>query len=153
MSFRLPKGKEFEELIAAFLQSHGYYVERNVIDRQEEEVLELDIITSDYGNYLPERRLYEAKSGSWGFGDIFKIRGWLDYLNLESGCLIVMQQNAALEFYKKIALSLNVQVVAIPSVDKAAECLKSCITPETLNIIDVTNWRFSYWTERNFCAS
>jgi hypothetical protein len=34
----LPKGKEFEEFLAAFFQTNGYYVERNIIDRQEEEI-------------------------------------------------------------------------------------------------------------------
>ena len=145
---QLPKGKEFEELIAAVLQGHGYYVERNIIDRQEQEVLELDIITSKYGDGLPESNLYEAKTGSWGFEDIFKIRGWLDYLNMESGCLVVLQTNPNIEFYKKIASSLNVEVVPVPSIDRASDCLASCIEPENIDPIDIANWRFSYWTER-----
>ena len=44
----LPKGKEFEEFLAAFFQSNGYYVERSIIDRQEEEVLELDFLATRY---------------------------------------------------------------------------------------------------------
>jgi hypothetical protein len=145
----LPKGKEFEEFLAAFLQAHGYYVERNIIDRQEEEVLELDIISSQYEKGQgPESRLYEVKSGSWGFSEIFKIRGWLDYLHLDSGCLLVQQERTPLDFYQKIAAALNVEVVTIPSVKKATECLKTIIKPENINPIDISTWRFSYWTER-----
>ena len=42
----LPNGKEFEEYLSAFFQSHGLYIERDIIDRQEEDVLELDLITT-----------------------------------------------------------------------------------------------------------
>ena len=83
----LPKGKEFEEFLAAFFQAQGLYVERNVVDRQEEEVLELGIITTNYTKrVVPDNKLFEVKSGSWGFNEVFKGRGWLDYLNLDSGC-------------------------------------------------------------------
>ncbi|MBP7795957.1 MAG: hypothetical protein KA059_04185 [Elusimicrobiales bacterium] len=44
----LPKGKEFEEYISAFFQSGGNYIERNIIEREVEEILELDIIATDY---------------------------------------------------------------------------------------------------------
>jgi hypothetical protein len=37
----LPKEKELEEYVSAHLQSSGLYVERNIIERGEEEVLEL----------------------------------------------------------------------------------------------------------------
>jgi predicted RecB family endonuclease len=72
----LPKDKEFEEFLAAYFQCIGLYVQRNVIDRQEEEVLELDIIATSYSNNSkPDSILVEVKSGEWGFVDIFKIRG------------------------------------------------------------------------------
>ena len=69
----LPKGKEFEEFISAYLQSAGYYLDRNIIDRGIEELLELDIIITDY-DLLPRPRLIEIKSGDWGFSDVFKIK-------------------------------------------------------------------------------
>ena len=144
----LPKGKEFEEYIAAFLQEQGYYIERNIVDSQEEDILELDIISSEYGDKIPESKLFEVKSGSWGFGDIFKIRGWLDYLNMESGCLIVLEEDTGLDFFKKIAISLNLEVVAIYSLENAGECLKSYIASDKIHPLDITIWRFSYWTER-----
>ncbi|HUS49407.1 MAG TPA: hypothetical protein VMZ91_04545 [Candidatus Paceibacterota bacterium] len=85
----LPKGKIFEECVSAFFQSAGEYIERNIIERDIEEILELDIIATDYNSKLPDIKLLEVKSGNWGFPDIFKIRGWIDYLNIEKGILIV----------------------------------------------------------------
>ena len=73
----LPKGKEFEEYISAFFQSGGNYIERSIIEREVEEVLELDIITTDYCSSTPEIKLVEVKSGGWGFPDLFKVRGWM----------------------------------------------------------------------------
>lgn len=144
----LPTGKEFEEFLAAFLQN-SFYVERNIVDRQEEEVLELDIIGSSYEkDKIPSTSLYEVKSGAWGFVEIFKIRGWLDYLNLDSGCLLVLQERAPLEFYKKIASSLNVSIITIPDIDNTGESLKELIQPEGIDKVDIGSWRFSYWTER-----
>jgi len=48
----LPKGKEFEEYISAFFQSGGNYIERNIIEKESKgkEVLELDIIATDYSS-------------------------------------------------------------------------------------------------------
>ena len=81
----LPKEKEFEEFISAYFQNGGYFIEQNIIDRQIEEVLELDIIVTDYNKNPPKIILLEIKSGEWGFADIFKIRGWMDYTNISEG--------------------------------------------------------------------
>ena len=72
----LPEGKEFEEFLAAYFQSRGLYVARNVIDRQEKDVLELDFVTTHYAPLAPpDMSLFEVKGGDWGFNDIFKMRG------------------------------------------------------------------------------
>jgi hypothetical protein len=67
-----PKEKEFEEYIAGFLQCAGVYIERNIVERDVKEVLELDIITTNYDQCPPDVRLIEIKSGGWGFSDISK---------------------------------------------------------------------------------
>ena len=59
----LPKGKEFEEYISACFQLGGYYIERNIIERDIEEILELDIILTNYGTTAPEITLVEVKVG------------------------------------------------------------------------------------------
>ena len=68
---KLPKGKIFEECVSAFFQSAGQYIERNIIERDIEEILELDIIATDYNSKLPDIKLIEIKSGYRGFPDIF----------------------------------------------------------------------------------
>lgn len=149
----LPKGKEFEEFLAAYLQASGRYVERNIIDRQEEEVLELDIIATDYRRgSAPDLLLIEAKGGRWGFGDIFKLRGWLHYLNMPAAALLVSAPRDPFDFYQKIGESLNVAVVAIPDLQKTAESLAPIGVSAKVKPEDILTWRFSYWAERQLLA-
>ena len=67
-----PRGKEFEEYISALFQTGGYYIERNIIYRESSDVLELDIIKTDYSKTLPNIDVVEVKSKGWGLG----IRDW-----------------------------------------------------------------------------
>ena len=110
----LPKGKEFEEYISAFFHSSGnYYIERNIIEREVEEVLELDIVTTDYSPSPPGIKLLEIKSGEWGFPDLFKLRGWMDYLNIENGLFIAAKRKDNINFIKEKAKNLNIDLVVI----------------------------------------
>ena len=147
----LPKGKEFEEFLAAYFQVHGLYVERNIIDRQEEDVLEFDAITTAYESKTapPVNKLLEMKSGDWGFGDIFKIRGWLDYANIPSGALLVHKTRPSIDFYQEISKGLDISIVTIDDLTKAADCLAEMVAPDRMDQKDIVNWRFSYWVERN----
>ena len=96
---RLLKGKEFEEYISAIFQANGCYTERNIIDRGEREVLELDIITTNYksGSFPPEIKLLEVKSGDWGFQDLFKVRGWMTYSGITKGFFITQKEKEKME--------------------------------------------------------
>src|SRR6266446_4223835 len=96
----LPRGDEFEEYASAYFQCGGFYVDRKLIERGEDEILELDIITTDYQHdHVPDIRLLEIKSGSWGFSDIFKVKGWMVYLHLSDGKFIVREHRKYLEFF------------------------------------------------------
>jgi len=146
----LPKGKEFEEYISAFFQSAGnYYIERNIIEREAEEVLELDIIITDYDFSPPKIKLLEVKSGDWGFSDLFKVRGWMDYLNIASGIFVASKERNNVDFLKEKAKKLNIDVVIIPNLSKSPEVLSEFISNGTIEDIDISTWRFSYWVERN----
>jgi hypothetical protein len=116
-----PKDKEFEEYIAAYLQCAGFYIERNIVERDIKEVLELDVITSDYGQTQPDMRLVEIKSGGWGFPEIFKVFGWLKYLEIERGALVVKEVKETPEtqkFYVDKAKTVNIDlVIADPTGD------------------------------------
>jgi len=102
-----PTGKEFEEYISAILQVSGNYIERNIIDRQGVEVLELDIVATQYNNRLPDIRLFEVKSKEWHFADLFKLRGWMDYLNFDSATFIANGSKDNSDKFKEIANKLN----------------------------------------------
>jgi len=125
------------------------YVERNIIDRQEEEVLELDIITTDYKLHKPPvLSLYEVKSGNWGYSDIFKIRGWLDYLELETGHLVVKQERKQPpETCGNVLEKIGIGIIPVPDLHNT-ETLASVLPKLNINKTDIASWRFSYWTER-----
>ena len=145
----LPKGKEYEELVAAYLQATGrYYLDRNIIQREIEEILELDIIISDY-NYLPRPKLIEIKSGGWGFPDIFKIRGWMDYTNIQKGFLIVQQTKDHINFIKRRAKTLNIEVHQASDPDKIETQIGKLLKNVKPDWRDVVTFRYSYWLERN----
>jgi len=147
----LPKGKEFEEYISACFQSGGYYIERNIIKKETEEVLELDIITTDYCLSPPEIKLLEVKSGDWGYSDLFKVRGWMDYLNISKGVFIASKdtEKSKVDSFKKIAKGLNIDLVVISNLSESKEALSELINNRTIEDVDISTWRVSYWVERN----
>jgi len=92
MPIRLPKEpteKQYEELLAACLAGLGYFNEARVhLKKASREVLELDIVATPSGETFENRILFEAKKGGWGFGDLFKVYGWMTYLGIEEGCIV-----------------------------------------------------------------
>lgn len=145
----LPKGKEFEEYIAACFQSGGHYIERNIIEREVEEVLELDIIITDYYSSPPQIQLCEVKSGDWGFSDLFKLRGWMDYTNISKGILIVSKEKDNMDFFKEKAKKLNMDLIVTGNLSESKEALSELMDNGTIEDVDISIWRFSYWVERN----
>ena len=143
-----PKEKEFEEFVAAHLQSASLYVERNIIERGTTEVLELDVITTDYASNAPVSRLIEIKSGGWGFPDLFKLYGWLHYLQIRDGAFVVQETKEDWDFYQSKAQDLDVSLMLIEEMDGAAAILSSLGDTESISEHDVESWRFSYWVER-----
>ena len=83
-----PKGWELEDYVAAHFVSRGCYVETGVKERNPDELLELDIVWTDYRDEPQSVHPVEVKSGSWGLGEVFKFFGWTKYLGLEPGQFI-----------------------------------------------------------------
>jgi len=142
-------GKEFEEFISAYFQSSGLYVERNIVDRDIEEILELDVITTDYNQTPPLIKILEIKSGKWGFPDVFKLRGWMDYLKFSSALLIVNNNKDHIEFIKEKSSTLSIDIAVVENLEETATALFDFYPSEDINQADVMLWRFSYWTEKN----
>lgn len=145
----LPSGDEFEEYISAFFQCGGYHVERKLIDRGEDEVLELDIITTNYKQEsAPDIRLLEIKSGGWGISDVFKVKGWMVYLKLADGKFVVREERDAIGFLTEKAKALGIDLICIPDLAQTADRLKPYTDLGHTADYDIRLWRFSYWTER-----
>lgn len=142
----LPEGKAFEEYISAFFQSDGYYIERNIEKRA---ILELDIVITNYNFSPPDIELLEVKSGDWRFTDIFKVRGWMYYLNIPKGVFIVSKERNNVDFYKQIAKALNIDLVVISDLSESKEALAEFMSNGSIGDVDISTWRFSYWVERN----
>jgi len=105
-----PRDTDYEEFIAAYLQAGGLYVERHAIFRKEAELLELDILTTDFSSEQTTKHLIEIKSGDWGFNEIFKLRGWLTFLSYEQGCFVVKKSRDYFDFYRESASRLNIHL-------------------------------------------
>jgi hypothetical protein len=144
-----PKETEFEEYVSAFFQSGGYYIERNIIERGVADVLELDIITTNYNISPPEIKLIEVKSGKWGFPDLFKIRGWMDYLKISKGAFIASEEKRYINFYKKISNALDIDSVVLSDLSESKEALAEFMSNGSIEDVDISTWRLSYWIERN----
>lgn len=148
---KILKDKDYEDYVCAYLQAGGLYVERNIIHREVEELLELDILTTDFQQDSADNLLVEIKGGDWGFGDIFKIRGWLTYLHYDTGCFIVQKSRPNISYFQDKAIELNIKLIDNSDLTKTKETLSSFfnIDPEKAEIETI---RFAYLLERKQLA-
>ena len=150
----IPKGKELEDYVAASLQCAGYFVEKSLIERGAAEVLELDMIATDYRESTPTPLLVEVKSGDWGFGDIFKLLGWKIYLSgkgLGRTYLVAsrLKDNFPIDFVRAKCTELGVGIVAVDGHERlnAALAGEGLLRAEPAHL-EHSLWRFSLWLER-----
>jgi hypothetical protein len=148
---KIPKDKDYEDYLCAYLQAGGLYVERSIIYREVEELLELDILTTDFQQDSADNLLIEIKGGDWGFSDIFKIRGWLTYLHYDEGCFIVQKSRPSISYFQDKAKELNIRLIDNSDLTKTKETLSSFfnIEPEKAEIETI---RFAYLLERKQLA-
>lgn len=145
------KGEEFEDFVSAVFQCSGYYVERNIIEREEnKEVLELDIVATRYDMLQSKSLIVEVKSGTWGFPDLFKIKGWLDYLKYKNGIFVTNVYKKDYELYKKKAKKLGIELIQLKELSYPAvsESLKKIIPDFEFVESDFATWIDSYRIER-----
>lgn len=144
----LPRGKEFEEFISAIFHSSGFYVERNIIEKDGQDILELDIVLTNYNESHPDIRLVEIKSGDWGSSDLFKLYGWMNYLKYSSSVFIARRKRDNVDFIKKKFGELGIELILIPDLSKSEEELAELTGKRNIERADSTTWRCSYWVER-----
>jgi hypothetical protein len=143
----VPRGKELEDFVAALLQSTGHFVEKSV---EEPNVLELDIVATTYGDGGASRRLFEVKEGSPQFSDIFKVLGWMTYLNIEQGAFVAARppENHPLDFITSRCEQVGIKFLLIDDQGAAGQVFERAgfgAAEEQLHEF----WRFSMWVERN----
>lgn len=144
---KIPKDKEYEDFISAILQSGGYYLERGIIHRIKQDVLELDIVSTKYSKENVERTISEIKSGGWGLSDIFKVRGWLDYLGLDKASFIVQQPNQTMDISKDIASKINVVLINNKDLDNSELFDAYSITKENIADEAIESYRYAFALE------
>lgn len=129
-----PKGDDYEDLVGAYLIALGYFIETNLHLREGTvEILELDIIATPTMNPLTDALLLDAKSGKSGFADIFKMYGWMKYLDIGKGCVVRTEPPAsdkrdAMEVVKK-ATNVHVATLDLASGVFDAACLDASALP------------------------
>jgi hypothetical protein len=149
-----PKGAELEDSVSAHLASRGCYVETTIKEVSPDEILELDVVWTDYRKDPEERHPVEVKSGQWGLGDVFKFYGWTRYLDLEPGQFIHKKDcdhDAASVAH--VHDKTGIVFLKVADVDAAKEQLKAFGLPEPAEPWLPSIWRFSFWTRRRLVKS
>ncbi len=149
----LPEDEYFEEFIASYLQADGQYVETNIEDPN---ILELDLIVTNYDekNY-PIIKLIEVKSGKWKFSDIFKVRGWIEFTDVDEGKFIVQNDRELFDLYQEKARSIDINLIHIPDPtdqeDTYFQLSHLLIHNELSDFdpLDVKTFRYSHLLERS----
>jgi hypothetical protein len=96
MTIRLPtdpRSDAYEDFATAYAFAAGYFVETRLKLRDTTvEVLELDVVATSALTKDAKRVLVEAKSGGWGFPDVFKVSGWINFLGIPAGVVIYREE-------------------------------------------------------------
>lgn len=144
---------EVEDCAAALFQTSGHFVERNIVERDVTEILELDVVATSYDGDLPATVISEAKSGDWGYSDIFKLFGWMKYLGIPRGALFVTKTPAgkALEKVREKIAGLGITVIQLDSRDLATRFAEAGFPPTT-DATAIEVWRFAYAAQRVLIA-
>jgi hypothetical protein len=145
-----PKGLELEDFIAAHFISRGCYVETGVKERSPDEILELDLVWTDYRKEPQEQHPVEVKSGDWGLGDIFKFYGWTRYLGLVPGQFVHKQPagRVAPACLARITSRTQITLLHLPTIEEAEVHFKTLglAEPAWEGLPEI--WRFSFWAQR-----
>lgn len=111
---QMPQGEYYEDFIAALLCIGGFYIEKRIEMSEPINILELDVVSTKLSSDCIDKTLIEIKSGQWGMPDVFKVRGWLDFLKYNKASFISL--NASREQYEQrrhIAEELQIKLLNI----------------------------------------
>ncbi len=149
MTITLPKNPaeaQYEDLVCACLLCLGYFIEPRIKLREGGvEVLEMDVVATPSDAEYLNRVLVDAKSGAWGFSDVFKVSGWVNFLHLTKGLIVHKnepdQQKA--EVLQRIRDEAKVDCKRLTLGDAgSAQVLPPCVTldPKAMRALLATTW-------------
>jgi len=144
----LPAGDDLEDYVAALFQAAGYFVEKNLVERDPSDILELDIVATNYGEEQSRSILVEVKGGTWGYPDLFKVVGWMRYLNQPRGAIFVKTSEKDLEKVRTRISPLGVTLVEFSDFSKSVEVFTEAGFGQSMTASLVRLWRHSYQVER-----
>jgi hypothetical protein len=141
---------ELEDYVAALFHSSQFFTEKHIIERDVTEILELDVVATSYEQDDPSRILIEAKSGKWGWKDIFKVIGWMNYLNISKSAFFVkdISEGHEPEFVNGKINRLGSQLIHLSDFSQSPQIFSSSGFPDIIDDISLTIWRYSCWLER-----
>lgn len=150
-----PAGLELEDFVAAHLASRHRFVETGVTERDPVDVLELDVVWTDYSEDKPCRHPVEVKSGDWGIGDVFKFFGWSKYLELGPGWCFCRRLPGRVEHADLVRLCdrLEISLLHAQDLESVTGLLAGKGLPEPVNPWLPELWRFSFWAQRRLQRS
>jgi hypothetical protein len=150
-----PTGWELEDFIAAHFVSRGCYVETGVKERNPDELLELDIVWTDYRREPPIPHPVEVKSGDWGLGDVFKFFGWTSYLHLEPGEFVHKEPCGRLDpgtlAHVRKGTAITLLHLSKPEDGEAHFRTLGLPDPPSPELPEL--WRYSFWAQRRLLRS
>jgi len=150
---------DFEDYVSALLQVSRMFVERNV---KMDNTLELDVIVTELSqNESPSTTIVEVKSGDWGLEDVFKLKGWMDFIGVNKGLFIysTRRKKEISEEVKRRFMELGVQLRCLPQTLSEFEKAIQILCNEehvTVDEKDVKIWMITQRIERklmNFLSS
>lgn len=107
-------------------------------------------MATDYTRMSPAATLFEIKGGDWGFPDIFKVFGWMHYLTVHRGAVVVRKKKEAFSFCRRKAAELGITLTGAEDHQSVADAMvTSQLVRSKPTSNDIESWRFSHWIERN----
>jgi hypothetical protein len=148
-----PKGADLEDLVSAHLATRGCYVETTIKERSPDEILELDVVWTDYRKDPEERHPVEVKSG-WGLSEVFKLNVWSRYLGVEPGQFI-HKKNCEHDpaSVAHVQAQTGITFLRVTDLTLAEEQFKAFGLPEPAAPWLRDLWRFSFWARRRLVKS
>lgn len=142
-------GEELEDYVAALFQASGHFVEKQLVESDPADLLELDIVSTDYTHEEAVRQLIEVKGGGWGYTDLFKVVGLMQYLKIDRGAFFVTKWDKR-ETAPSRMEPLGLDVVCFKDFKVAPEHFThkgfgTFVEPELIEL-----WQHSYGVERRF---